>query len=80
MKAIVTRYLPCTNTKPTRIVATAYGNRLVCSMPQADIEPHKAAAIALCQKMDWSGELVEGGLPNGDRVFVFVNNRERIKV
>jgi hypothetical protein len=34
---------------------------------------HEAAALALCAKMKWSGELVGGELKPGVHVFVFTS-------
>jgi len=74
MKAIVTKYLPATNTKPARIKATAEGgNSVTISYPQDDISQEAAyrkAAEALCAKMKWPGQLFGGGTENG-YVFVF---------
>lgn len=79
MKAIVTKYLPCTNTKPSRIKATAEGgNSITISFPHEDVDPHETAANALVAKMDWGRgyRLVGGGLPNGDKCWVFVSATE----
>jgi hypothetical protein len=47
------------------------GNRITIHVPSAQFEDgHKAAAIALCDKMNWQGELIgghvlKGGVNNG---------------
>lgn len=75
MKAITTKYLGATNFKPSRIKAYAEGgNSVTISYPheldgQAVFEK---AAVALCEKMGWSTELLGGGTDNG-YVFVFKN-------
>jgi len=48
------------------------GNRITISYPHdlPEGEKHQAAARALCEKMGWTGRLVEGGTKEGS-VFVF---------
>lgn len=76
MKAIQTRYLPATNFKGSRVTATAEGGdkpwRVTVSYDGDHDEAHKRAAEALCAKMGWTGDLIGGGLPNGDMAWVFV--------
>lgn len=88
MVAIETRFLPCTNTKPTRIVAeTCNGQRLVMSASKAEDlsesggrgrdsgtgeKAQAAVAQALADKMGWPGKLVGGGTKRG-MCFVFVS-------
>jgi hypothetical protein len=63
MKAIITKCLPQTNTKPARIVAFDLdGNRIVVSADDAD---HGKAAFLFCQKMRWAGTLNGGAIKNG---------------
>ena len=72
MKAIQTRYLGPTNVRGSRIKAFAEGgNQLTVSYDHDSDNPHRDAAVALCKKLGWAGTLAEGGLPNGDCVFVF---------
>ncbi len=74
-QAITTKHLPATNTKPARVKATtASGISLTKSYPiDGDHEyGHKNAALALCQKLGWTGEIVGGATRDG-YVFVFVN-------
>lgn len=85
MKAILTKVLPCTDTKPTRLVAyTDGGNRLTVSWSECDndgrtqAQAHGYAARKLCQKMHWTGDLIGGGTPDG-YVFVFADSPIRIK-
>ncbi len=84
MKAIVTKYLGQTEKRPARIVATADGgHRVVVTATGSD--PHRDAVIALCHKLQWTGELVQGGLPgigsfrNGE-VFVFLDQWTKFKI
>jgi hypothetical protein len=72
MKAIVTKYHGPSAVRGSRISATAEGeNRVVISYGHEGNE-HLRAAQALCKKMGWEGSLVEGGLPDGNTVFVFM--------
>ena len=73
MQAITTRILPATNTKPTRIKAfSASGISVTVS---ADHSSHQGAVRALCQKLNWTGRMIGGGIGNGgDMVFVFVDD------
>ena len=74
MKAIQVKVLPATSTKPRRYVAhDGDGNRIVVSCGQY-VQPVDAA-IALCDKLNWTGELVEGWLERGTTVFVWFVGR-----
>jgi hypothetical protein len=75
MKAIVTKYHGPTNFKGARITASDEdGNRVTISYPHelSGEDVHRKAAMALCDKMKWAGELVGGSLKRG-YVFVFVD-------
>lgn len=68
MIAIETKYIPCTNTRPSRIKAyTESGRSVIVSQHGADSveESHDRAARALCDKMGWHGVLVKGGTKRG---------------
>ena len=81
MKAIITKKLPFTSTKPTRIKASDLDGNSV-TVPYDDAlrwstgETHIPAARALCEKMGWHGKLAQGSL-GGDYVFVWVED-ERV--
>jgi hypothetical protein len=67
MKAIVTKYLSATNSRGSRIKASAEGVKSVTLGYSYDLsgeEAHKAAALELCKKYGWPMNLVGGGLPN----------------
>ena len=69
MQAIITKYLPCTNNRPSRIKAFADAGSLTVEWDYSlDVEAnHRAAAQSLQQKLGWTGgnygRLVGGGMP-----------------
>ena len=73
MQAIQTKYLPCTNSKGSRIKATcAAGSVTVNWNYSSDTKlNHVTAALTLCNKLEWSGDLVTGQLKDGSYVHVF---------
>ena len=83
MQAIQTKYLPCTNTKPSRIKAWCAAGSVTIGYPHelSGQAVHRAAAEKLVAKLNWTpahgkayGPLVGGGLPNGDHCFVMLND------
>lgn len=71
MKAIRTRYFGPTNVRGSRIIADdGDRNRITVSYDHSSSNPHREAALALCAKMGWKGDLIEGGLGDG-YVYVF---------
>lgn len=86
MQAIITRVLPATNTKPTRIKASCARDSIIYSVHELDEgDPHVMAARELCATFlredeavhrippannPWGRAFVSGELPNGDRVHV----------
>ena len=80
MKAIKTRFLGATNYRDSRIVATAEGgerdHRITISYPHElnSEQAHQSAAKALCDKMNWHGRMVSGGLRDC-YVHVFVTHK-----
>ena len=73
MQAITTKYFSPTDTRPSKIKATAAAGSVTVSYDHSlNAEAnHKAAAMALCVTFKWEGNLNSGELPNGNRVFVF---------
>jgi len=73
MKAIQVKYLPATNSKPSRWKAWAFGGAQITVSYDYDFDAEenaRAAAIALMTKMDWRHPITgSGGLPNQDYVF-----------
>lgn len=74
MQAIVTKYLGATNTKGSRIKATASAGSVTVGYDHAlnSSENHDAACKALADKMEWSGVWVGGGTETG---YVYVNTK-----
>jgi len=74
-KSIVVRYLGATNFRGSRLVAEADGgNRITVDYDHGlnHNERYAAAAVALCDKMGWEGDLIQaGGVGNYCAVFVF---------
>lgn len=76
MKAITTKYHGATNTRGARISATdGDGNRVSIPYPHelSGAAVHAEAALALCAKMGWEGDLIAGGTKDG-YVFVFAGS------
>ncbi len=73
-QAIETKYVRATNTRGSRIKATAWGGTITIGYDYAlDTDgAHKAAADALIAKMGWSGTFAQGGNVKGDGYY-FVN-------
>jgi len=80
MKAILTKYLPCTNTKGSRIKAwTEGGNQITIPYPHelSGQDVHELAAQSLVDKMEWKNiKLYGGGIENG-YAFVMVNTQNK---
>lgn len=68
MQAIRTRYHGPTNTKGSRISATCAGGRIYVPYNYAldGLGNHKAAALALMEKLDWVDTPYAGGVFEGD--------------
>lgn len=79
MQAIQTRYLGPTNSRGSRIKATAAAGSVTIPFPYelSGQAVHRAAAQALADKFNWPGELLGGQLPAGDYAFVFVNHSSK---
>ena len=81
MQAIQTKYIGPSDSRGSRVKATADAGTITVSYDHAlGIEGnHAAAAVALCRKLGWPGTLVGGGLKDNSYVFVFLNS-DRIKI
>jgi hypothetical protein len=74
-KAIRTRYVPCTNTKPSRIVAQdGDGHRVSVSYDDAltSDDAHRLAAQKLMDKMQWNHHDLHAGGYGHDNYWVMV--------
>jgi hypothetical protein len=77
MKAIWTKYLPATTTRGARVKAEAHGVKPLTISYWSDNNPHAAAALALARREAWTGDLIEGGRPDGrGDVFVFASGNQ----
>lgn len=73
-QAIVTKYHGPTNTRGSRISATADAGRITVPYHYGMSQEanHRAAAEALTVKLEWEGELVGGSMPGGKgNVYVY---------
>lgn len=76
MKAITTKYHGATDKKGSRISAHDMdGNTASIPYPHelSGEDVHRAAAVALCKKMGWTGKMAGGSTKEG-YVFVFTEN------
>ena len=73
MKAIKTTYLGATNTKPSRIKASAEG--VTSKIYQAYDFSHETAALAFCEFHGWGKNLAHGQLDADTWVHCFVPER-----
>lgn len=79
MKAIQTKYHGPTNTRGSRITASAEGVKsLSINYPHefSGMDAHAQAALALCKRHGWNGKLVGGGLKDS-YVFCFAESYGR---
>lgn len=90
MQAIITKYIPATNTKPSRIKASCERGSGFFSAQDLDDwgTAHRAACDALCARFDaedskkygstcktWSRAKASGQIPSGEYVFCFIGDR-----
>jgi len=90
MQAIITKYIPATNFKPSRIKVSCERGSLVMSYDSGlnDGDAHRAACDALCARFDdedakrygsternWSRPKSSGQIPDGRYVFTFIPKR-----
>lgn len=81
MRAIAVKFLPWTESKPSRLKAYSGQGRGRVSLtaskdglelaPDFRHSPECTLAMRLARQFGWSGQLVSGTLPNGEAVFVF---------
>ena len=84
MQAIQTKFIPCTNFRPSRVKARAEAGSISLEWDHAlnVDENHEKAANALCAKLGWNtyGKLIGGNLPGGGYSFVFQKAQKRLFV
>lgn len=64
-QAITTKYIGPTNTRGSRIKASAQCGSVTISYDDSLRDPHTEAAKAFAVKMGWAGHWYGGGLPDG---------------
>lgn len=72
-QSIITYFIAPTNYRGSRIKAKAAGGSSVTLEWDHAMNPagnHRAAAKALADKLEWSGEFVAGSMGDGSTVFV----------
>lgn len=71
MQAIVTKFLPPTNSRGARIKATAERGSVTVPWDHAQGIPenHRIAAMAALVRWGWSGRWIGGALPSGGYAF-----------
>lgn len=72
-QAIFTKYIPCTNFRPSRVKAKCQAGSVTVSWDHSmgSVENHAAAARTLCDKFGWTGRWEAGaGANTGCYVFV----------
>ncbi len=87
MQAIRTNYIPCTNTRGSRIKASCERGSITVPFDHGAHDPHEVAAVALVarfieedfkergqpkEKNPWARPFVSGGLPDGSFAHVFL--------
>jgi len=85
MKAIITKYLPFTNHKPSRIKASAEGvssatytcNYLDHLKDLDHLTGHQRAAHCFALYHNWSTNLASGGLPSGEWAHCFTTDHNK---
>ena len=79
LAAIETKFIPCTNYRPSRVKATCQAGSLTLSWDDAlDVDGnHQAAAKALARRLNWAGKWVGGHLPKRGYVFIIAKTYTR---
>lgn len=65
-QAITTKFIPATDTRGSRVKATANGGTVTLDYDHAmnGDENHTEAARQLADRLNWRGQWFSGGLPN----------------
>lgn len=85
MKAIITRFVGATNTKPARIIASDLDGNRITVPAEGELQratardaAHETAVRALCARMNWTGDLVWGAVKTG-LVWVWLDTKRNPK-
>jgi hypothetical protein len=82
-QAIITKYHGPTNTRGSRISAKAAAGSITVPYEYGNNNPHAIAAATLARKLEWFGEWLAGGMPDGSgscfAMREFKSNAERTK-
>lgn len=73
MQAILTRYLPATNTRGDRIKATCEAGSITIDFLYGDVDQHALAVQMLLKKLGWNCAFVSGVLPDGNKCHVLTH-------
>jgi hypothetical protein len=78
LQAIVTKYIPPTNTRDARVKATcAAGSHTIDWNDNLDIDTnHQIAAYAIRAKFNWNNQLIGGTLRDGQRVWTQIPTKQ----
>ena len=87
MQAIISRFVPCTNFRPSRVSARCAGGSIMLSWDDdlSTEENHRNAAKALCAKLNWDCSIQTGALTDSyvhtlslpkKRLFVFATEKK----
>ena len=87
MQAIISRFVPCTNFRPSRVSARCAGGSVMLSWDDdlSAEENHQNAAKALCAKLEWNCSIQTGALTDSyvhtlsipkKRLFVFATEKK----
>lgn len=80
-KAIQTKFIPAGNVRGARVKASAAASgsrKHTVTVPYGHeldgVEAHADAVKKLCAKLNWSGKLAVGMLPDGSYAWVFIQD------
>ena len=83
MKAIVTKYHGPTENKGSRYSATDSDGNKVTLSTACDLineSDHDRIALALCNKMKWTGKLVRGSLNSCQYVYTWLESWKTLEI
>ena len=81
MKAIRVHFIAATDTRPTRVCASAEGVASITRQYEFDgDESVRNVAQELATKYGWHGRWIEGGMPDGSTCFVLADSADGFTV